>query len=273
MAEGLTRKVARLEAILRRLERVLVAFSGGVDSSYLLSKAVAVLGRENVLAVTAESPTSTREEMAWARKLARRCTAHHVTVRSEEFSLEEFRANPPDRCYHCKRERFGALTAMAKKRGLNHVVDGSNADDLKDYRPGMKAARELNVRSPLVEAGLRKADIRAASKRDGLPGWDRPAAACLASRCPYGEELTLEKLAMIEAAERYLATVGFTHVRVRTHELRPGVYLARIEMPPATIKQDMARKIDRRLRQLGYVYVTADLGGYRTGSLNVLVSE
>jgi uncharacterized protein len=272
MAASVPEKLAKLEAILRDLKRILVAFSGGVDSTFLLKTAVTVLGRENVLAVTAVSPTSTREELAWARKLARHLKARHETVPSNEFSLPEFRSNPPDRCYHCKRERFGALMAMARDRGLAAVADGSNADDVKDFRPGMKAIKELGVRSPLREAGMTKAEIRAASKRAGLPGWDRPAAACLASRCPYGQELTPEKLAMIEAAERYLASLGFTHVRVRTHELEPDAYLARIEVPSRDIDKETARKIDRRLRQLGYLYVTIDLRGYRMGSLNALVT-
>lgn len=275
MQRATTRKLAKLRGILRDLERVLVAYSGGVDSSFLLAVAVEELGRDCVLAVTAVSATSTRDERRWARTLARHVGARHVTVESREFDNPDFLRNPPDRCYYCKRERFSALTRLAAAEDLRSVVDGTNADDLGDYRPGMRAVTELGIRSPLLEAGMTKADIRSAASERGLPGWSRPAAACLASRIPYGEALTPEKLAMVDRAERSLGSLGFEHVRVRTHELAGGAYLARIEMPRESLAARLDEKtlgaVERRLRRLGYLYVTVDLGGYRTGSLNRLL--
>ena len=269
-----TRKLKKLHDILGELERILIAYSGGVDSSFLLAEAVEVLGRRRVLAVTAVSATSTRDELRWARRLARQVKARHVTVDSREFDNPDFLRNDADRCYHCKRERFAALTRLAAAEGLRFVVDGTNADDVNDYRPGMRAVTELGIRSPLLEAGMTKADIRAAASARGLAGWSRPAAACLASRIPYGEALTPEKLAMVDRAERSLGSLGFEHVRVRTHELAPGTYLARIELPRealAGLDEKTAAAVERRLRRIGYIYVTVDLGGYRTGSLNRLL--
>jgi pyridinium-3,5-biscarboxylic acid mononucleotide sulfurtransferase len=269
----LKNKLAELEAILENLERIVVAFSGGVDSSLLLAVAVEVLGRDNVLAVTAVSPTSTREELAAARGLARLVRARHEIVKTGEFSLPAFACNPPDRCYHCKRVRFRALRAAARAGRFRAVCDGSNADDVADYRPGMRALEELGIRSPLREAGMTKADVRAASKLRGVPGWDRPAAACLASRCPYGERLTPRKLRMIEEAERYLTGLGFAQVRVRTHEVGARALLARIELPVRGMDAALMRRIERRLRKIGYLYVTLDLAGYRMGSLNLMLPK
>ena len=224
-----------------------------------------------MLAVTADSATSAREELAAARTIARGLKAPHLVVTTGEFGNEDFRRNVPERCYLCKHIRFSALLELARSRGYAHVADGTNADDLDDYRPGMRAVKELGVRSPLLEAGFTKEDIRRASRRRGLPGWQRPPAACLASRCPYGEALTPEKLAMIDAAERYLAAKGFSPCRVRTHDLGGGRFMARIEVPRAHMAAHLFPQVRRRLQRLGYTYVTLDLAGYRTGSLNALL--
>ena len=266
-------KEARLAAIIAKLGRVAIAYSGGVDSTLLLGAAVATRGRANVLAVTAQSPTSTRAELAFAARAARRLRAPHLVVRTAEFEDPEFRRNPPERCYICKRIRFAAIKELAAARGFAHVCDGTNAEDEDDFRPGLRAAAELAIRSPLKEAGFAKADIRAASRRRGLPGWSRPAAACLASRCPYGEPLSPAKLAMIEAAERYLARLGLTQVRVRTHAIGPETYLARIEAPPGAVRPACFTRIARRLARLGYLYTTLDLAGYRTGSLDYMIGK
>ena len=266
-------KEARLAAILDRLGRVVIAYSGGVDSTLLLAAAVETLGRANVLAVTAESPTSTREELAFAARTARRLRAPHLVVRTAEFEDAEFRRNTPERCYICKRIRFSALKELAAARGFAHVCDGTNVDDAGDFRPGMRAVAELGIRSPLREAGFSKAEIRAASRRRALPGWSRPAAACLASRCPYGEPLSPAKLAMIDAAERYLLRLGLRQVRVRTHAIGPETYLARIEAPRGAVRPALFARIARRLARLGYLYATLDLAGYRTGSLNFMIGK
>jgi uncharacterized protein len=264
-------KSQRLKEILSNMGSVLIAFSGGVDSTLLLSVAKDVLGSE-VLAVTASSAVYPSEEMEQARALAQNLKARHEIIETRELTNPKFVSNPKDRCYWCKKELFSEFTSLAREKNLNYVADGSNFDDLDDFRPGMKAARELGVRSPLQEAMLTEADIRSMSKRMGLSTWSKPSLACLASRIPYGTRITGDKLVRIDRAERFLKDLGFTQVRVRHHDT-----IARIEAP----KKDIPRLASDRPRSqivsyfktLGYFYVTLDLEGYRTGSMNEVLAE
>jgi uncharacterized protein len=244
----------------------MVAFSGGVDSTLLLKVAADVLGRR-VASVTASSPTYPGREIRAARALARKLGVRHEVIATSEMDNPEFTANPPLRCYHCKKELMEKVSAMASERGLAYVVDGQNADDVSDFRPGARAAAELGVRSPLREAGLTKADIRSLSKKLGLPTWDRPSLACLASRFPYDTPITPEALGRVEKAEDALRRLGFGQLRVRHHDS-----IARIEVPAADfarlISPGIRGRIEKDLKKLGYLYVAMDLGGYRTGSMN-----
>lgn len=257
-------KMRRLKEWLRAQGSVLVAYSGGVDSSFLAKVASQVLG-DRAFAVTADSPSMPRAELAEACDLARRIGIDHTVVETAEMNDPAFTANPPDRCYHCKSELFRLLRNVARSRGVACVVDGSNVDDLGDFRPGSRAAQELGVARPLQELGFTKADIRAASRVLGLPTADKPAAACLASRLPYGTTITRAALARIEASEAVLQRLGFGHCRVRLHG-----DIARVELPP----KDMAKAVRLRdaivagLTEAGNRYVALDLRGYRTGSMN-----
>jgi len=266
------RKLDILKDILKDMKSVLVAYSGGVDSAYLLKIAVDTLDNDKVLAVTASSETYPDHEKKEARELCEKLGAKAMVIETREFDDPNFRSNPKDRCYYCKKELFSKLTAIMKENNLAFIIDGSNADDLNDFRPGAKAKKELGVRSPLQEAELTKEEIRSSAKAVGLSNWDKPSSACLASRIPYGTEIVPEVLQRIEKAEDYLRSLGFKQLRVRHHDK-----LARIEIEsheiPVIMKGNMMGKINKKFDELGYIYVTLDLKGYRTGSLNEAINE
>ncbi len=263
--DGATEKLCEPIA---KFKSAAVAYSGGTDSAYLLSVCLDLLGTANVLALTVDSPLSTRAEIAEAQALASQLGARHRVLAMDDLATPQVASNPPDRCYHCKLTRFSSLLEIARKEGLSVLFHGENADDVADYRPGSRAAKELGVRAPLREAGLTKADVRRLSKARGLSTWNRPANACLASRFPYGTPLTLEGLARVELAEATLQRIwGLEELRVR--DMHP---LARIEVSTGDIgrvAQGEYRAVAvTALRELGYQYVALDLEGYRMGSLN-----
>ena len=260
-------KTDKLMALLRSRPKALVAFSGGVDSTLLLKLCRDALGPGNVTAVTGVSQTYTPEEKRTARRAARELGVRHVLLETDELACSDFASNPPDRCYHCKRELFGKIAVMAHDLGLDAFYDASNVDDLADYRPGRRATEELGVVSPLVQAGFTKKDVRALSKKLGLMTWDKPANPCLASRVPYGTPITVETLARIRAGEKFLRGLGFPVVRLRHHG-----ELARIEVPAADrgrlLRPATAQKVAKKLKSLGYLWTAVDIEGYSMGSLN-----
>lgn len=263
---SLDAKVEKLRQLLGNLGEVVVCFSGGVDSSYLLAEAVDVLGR-NALALTAVSPSLAAEEGTEARQLARQLGARHLLIETRELDDPRYAANPVDRCYFCKTEVYGMAIEQARRLGIRHVLDGFNVDDRSDHRPGRRAALEYGVRSPLDETGFTKAEIREAARRIDLLVWDKPALACLSSRFPYGVEITPERLTQVAACERVLRELGFRVFRVRYHHAVARIEVAPEELP-RLFEHGVREAVGRRFRQVGFAHVTADLEGYRSGSLN-----
>jgi uncharacterized protein len=259
-------KELKLRELLRSLRSVIVAFSGGVDSAYLAFVANQELG-ERSLAVTGDSASYPTFQREMAHELTNRFGLKHEVVFTEEFDDPNYTSNPANRCYYCKSELYGKLALLARERGFDVICDGTNADDVGDYRPGRQAARERGVRSPLLECSMTKSDIRELSRRAGLATWDQPASACLSSRVPYGQMVTLEKLSMIDKAEMALKELGFRQVRVRHHGEVARIEVAEEELSRA-LNPEMARRMSAALKALGFKYVTLDLEGYRTGSLN-----
>ncbi|MBR3278787.1 MAG: ATP-dependent sacrificial sulfur transferase LarE [Lachnospiraceae bacterium] len=268
---GLREKETALTERIKTAGKLAVAFSGGVDSTYLLYKAHEVLGGD-CIAVTVRSQVITDEEYEWTAAFCKQIGVKQEVIDFDVFSVENFADNPPDRCYHCKRRIFEAVSGAARENGIQAVADGSNVDDTGDYRPGMRALAELGIISPLKEAGLSKSDIRILSKEAGLATWDHPSAACLASRFAYGEKITPPGLERVAAAEKFIKDFGFEGIRVRVHG-----DIARIEADPADIPlltYERARKeISAELRRLGFKYVTMDMDGYRTGSMNEVLDK
>lgn len=262
-------KHEQLQTLIRDLRSVAVAFSAGVDSTLVLKIARDVLGSVNVVAVTGRSHSVPAEELAQASELAEQIGVEHQFLDTDEFENADYLSNPTNRCYFCKSTLYRHLEKFLSERGLEAAINGTNADDLGDYRPGLRAADEFRVRSPLAEVGLTKAEVRELSLELGLPTYDKPASPCLSSRVPYGEAITPEKLRMIEAAERFLHELGIRECRVRHHDT-----LARIEVPPEMfdrIAENRAR-IDSHFLSLGYESVTLDPRGFRSGSLNEVIT-
>jgi len=255
---------AALEHIIDEMGRVIVAFSAGIDSTLVLKVACDRLG-DNALGVTAVSPSLAQSELQEAVELARLMGARHRLLETHELDDPNYAANPINRCYFCKTELYDELLELARREGYRYILNGANLDDAGDYRPGEQAAREFDVRSPLREAGMTKAHVRALARELGLPNWNKPAMACLSSRLPYGIRVTREALSQVEQAERYLRSLGFRQLRVRHHG-----DLARIEVERADLSRliELGQEIHAELKRIGYTYVTADLLGFRSGSLN-----
>ncbi len=267
----LLKKYDDLKELLRSFESVAVAFSSGVDSTFLLYAAREALG-DKVMAVTASSDSFPVRELNEAKSYCRELGVRHGIVESEELKIEGFSHNPKNRCYLCKRELFEKIIKLADKEGFKEVAEGSNLDDNGDYRPGLKAIAELNVKSPLRHIGFSKEEIRILSRYLDLPTWDKPSFACLASRFPYGEEITEEKLSMVDKAEQYLLDLGFKQVRVRIHG-----NIARMEVEPGDFGRFMEEKlrtdIYSKFKEIGFSYTALDLKGYRTGSMNETLTD
>ena len=263
------KKLEKLRQILKEMDKALLAYSGGTDSTFLLKVAHDVLGK-NVIAVTANSSTYPKQELDQAKQLAKNIGVNHIIIKSEEMKNERFSKNTPNRCYYCKKELFLKIKKTAADKNISYIIDGSNVDDTKDYRPGTKALMEHAIRSPLKEAGLTKKEIREISREMKLNSWDKPAQACLASRFPYGTKITKERLKQVERAESYLSNLGLNQIRVRYHN-----EIARIEVTKDDSQKILkhTKKIIQQFKKLGFTYITLDIEGYRTGSLNEVLKH
>lgn len=258
------KKYNKLISILKEKQRICIAFSGGVDSTFLLKVAQIALG-ENVLAITVKSSMCPHRELKEAEEFCKSIGVKHIFLDANEYSVPEFVENGKERCYFCKKGIFTKVKEVAEKEGFQSVADGSNVDDDGDYRPGIRALKELEVISPLKEAALTKAEIRQLSKELNLPTWDKPSMACLASRIPYGKEITIEKLKKVEYAEEFLLTKGFKQFRVRYYDDLAKIEVLKEEIPKV-IK--LSEEIILKFKEIGFKYITIDLEGYRTGSMN-----
>ena len=270
MEKTIQNKYQVVSARLKNLGTVLIGFSGGVDSTLILKVALETLGPENVWAVTGDSESLLPEELKYCRELGNMlglAASHFIEIKTNELANPNYTANPIDRCFYCKDELFSRLKKIAEEVGATYILDGSNADDIGDWRPGRKAAVRFDVVSPLAEAGFTKTEIRELAKSLGLPNWDKPALACLSSRIPYGSKVTVEKLNQIAEAERFMHSLGFTQLRVRHYENIARIELLKNELPLLHVN-GLAEQIASRLKEIGFTYVTVDLQGYRTGSMN-----
>ncbi len=259
-------KLKRLKSILKRMDSVLIAFSGGVDSTFLLKIAKDLLSKDKIMAVTAASAIYPKKELLFSKKMAKQLGVRHKIITTHELKDKRFILNPVNRCYFCKNELFSGLKRLAKKSGLRFVADASNVSDKSDFRPGALAKNKLGIRSPLQEAGLTKKEIRFFSRKIGLQTWDKPALACLASRVPYGTKISLRLLKRINQAECFLSARGFRQVRVRDYGIFCRIEVLKKELPRLF---SMHNQVVDKFKKLGYNYVTVDLEGYRTGSINL----
>lgn len=263
----LHQKLSRLQALLSEMGSVVVAYSGGIDSTFVLKVAHDQL-HEKAIGITAVSPTFPTIELEAAERMAKEIGARHEVTQTDQLAIDDFVRNDAERCFHCKTDLYQLLGGLRESLAVAHVVDGTNLDDLGDDRPGIKAAREWGVRSPLIEAGLSKADIRTLAKELGLSNWDKPAAACLSSRIPRGNMITLEKLHRVEEAEAVLHREGFHHFRVRNHGEIARIEVAKDELP-RLMDPDRCSRVSRMVRELGFKFVTVDLEGYRPGGVTL----
>ena len=268
----LEQKTKKIKSLILEMDSALVAFSGGVDSTLVLALAHEVLG-EKALAVTAQSASMPDREMKACHQLAKEIGVKHLVVKTEEMSNPNYRANPANRCYHCKTELYSSLKKVSQQENILNILNGTNTDDLGDYRPGLDSAREQGVRSPLVEAEFNKQEVRELSRKMEISVWDKPAMACLSSRIPYGQPVTEEKLAMIEQAEDVLLSLGFEQIRVRHHGDLARIELGKNEMPHYLNNEKIQKIVQEKFKALGFLTVVLDPEGYRMGSLNSALLE